>query len=134
MYDIQTKSYYDSFEQFVPDGKTPEEKKEHKDLLFMNDLIFTYTNNGLLPYKVTTGDASLTVDEGLEPGVTYVAVAFGVDAGEASTPLFMKEFTVGSSSGTSVVKGGLSSRGMMRTSTGPAMSGIVLSDFMSVLE
>ncbi len=134
MYDIQTKSYYDSFDQFVADGKTPEEKKELKDILFMNELIFTYTNNGLLPYKVTTGDASLTVDEGLEPGVTYVAVAFGVDAGEASTPLFMKEFTVGSSSGTSVVKGGLSSRGMMRTATGPAMPGIVLSDFMSGLE
>lgn len=79
-YDVQMKDFYESFES---------------DEAFMNELLYYYGGQGLLAYKQTIGQATLTVEEGLLPGTTYLGVAFGVDK-QISTPLFTREFTTAS--------------------------------------
>ena len=79
-YDVQMKDFYESFES---------------DEAFMNELLYYYGGQGLLAYKQTIGQATLTVEEGLLPGTTYLGVAFAVDK-QISTPLFTREFTTAS--------------------------------------
>ena len=79
-FDLQPKEYYETFPS---------------DESFMNELLFYYGSNSLLPYKMAIGPASMSVEKQLMPGTDYIGVAFGIDK-IISTPLFSKVFTTGS--------------------------------------